>query len=228
MRTFVLGLLALGSLAPACSVESSVFGEVGVGGSTGASINLAGPDAASSSASSGTTSSVAASGSSASTGVPAAMCGNGEIEVGEECEDFNTTPKDGCDETCLLEGNGNKCPTNAVLKLSGVVLIKGTTVQKKDITSTTCGGDMSPDVAYQVIAGKSGTVTVTLTTPETFERVLAVRTNCNLNPMDTGSCAFDKTTLVTERVVNAGDSFHVVVSGQLGSAGSYDLRLELK
>ncbi|MBM4374340.1 MAG: hypothetical protein FJ095_04590 [Deltaproteobacteria bacterium] len=218
-------VLVLGSAA--CSIESSVFGDFGAGGSSGASIDLSGPDAASSSASSSASS--GSGPSSASSGQPAAMCGNGVVEIGEECEDGGVTTGDGCDEACLLEGSENKCPTGATLKLASKVLLKGSTVQKKDITTTTCGGDKSPDVVYQVIPAKDGTVRVMLATPATFERVLAIRTGCSLTSGEKDiSCAFDKQTLEIDVSVKANFSFHVLVSGQNGSAGTYDLTLEYK
>jgi cysteine-rich repeat protein len=48
----------------------------------------------------GCTSSCLASGSSAY----GAICGNGAVETGEECEDGNTTDGDGCSSSCLREG----------------------------------------------------------------------------------------------------------------------------
>jgi cysteine-rich repeat protein len=43
---------------------------------------------------------------------PAAVCGNGAVETGEECDDGNTAPGDGCDASCDREpppncGDGN-------------------------------------------------------------------------------------------------------------------------
>jgi cysteine-rich repeat protein len=35
------------------------------------------------------------------------MCGNFLVDVGEECDDGNASPRDGCDGTCLAEGCGN-------------------------------------------------------------------------------------------------------------------------
>ncbi len=32
-------------------------------------------------------------------------CGDGLVQIGEQCDDDNTTPGDGCSATCLLEGN---------------------------------------------------------------------------------------------------------------------------
>lgn len=34
---------------------------------------------------------------------PAAICGNGTVESGEQCDDGNTTPGDGCDASCQTE-----------------------------------------------------------------------------------------------------------------------------
>jgi cysteine-rich repeat protein len=36
-------------------------------------------------------------------GVPAAVCANGTVEVGEQCDDGNTNNGDGCDSICMLE-----------------------------------------------------------------------------------------------------------------------------
>jgi hypothetical protein len=88
---------------------------------------------------------------------------------------------------------------------------------------------LSPDVVFQVIPSKDGTVRVTLATPATFDRVLAVRTGCSLTSGEKDmSCAFDKQTLEVDVPVKANFSFHVIVSGQNGSAGTYDLNLEYK
>lgn len=36
----------------------------------------------------------------------APVCGNGVVEMGEQCDDGNTNDGDGCDASCLLEGSG--------------------------------------------------------------------------------------------------------------------------
>jgi len=40
-------------------------------------------------------------------GTPPARCGNGVVEDGEECDDGNTAPCDGCSASCTTEGCGN-------------------------------------------------------------------------------------------------------------------------
>ena len=39
----------------------------------------------------------------------AAVCGDGEVEVGEQCDDGNTVSGDCCSALCLLESNGSPC-----------------------------------------------------------------------------------------------------------------------
>ncbi len=38
--------------------------------------------------------------------VRVAVCGNGSVESGEECDDGNTSDGDGCSADCLVEGSG--------------------------------------------------------------------------------------------------------------------------
>src|SRR5262245_51385354 len=38
-----------------------------------------------------------------------AVCGNGEVEGDEECDDSNTTPGDGCSSTCTGEVPSAEC-----------------------------------------------------------------------------------------------------------------------
>ncbi|MDQ7815135.1 MAG: Ig-like domain-containing protein [Patescibacteria group bacterium] len=38
-------------------------------------------------------------------GQASSCCGNATLDVGEDCDDGNSTPKDGCDSSCLLEGS---------------------------------------------------------------------------------------------------------------------------
>lgn len=212
----------LGTLCAACSLESSVFGEPGPDASTSSLGEF------SSSASSGTggSSSMASTTSSSSSSGGLITCGNGTIEVGEECEDSGVLPGDGCGPTCLLEGSPNQCPTGATIKLSGPVVISGTTAEKQNITKVGCGGLEAPDVVFQIIPSKNGPIEIRLETGQTFERALAIRTNCyDTGPQDEVVCADSKTTLVHKVNAQKGISFHVVVTGQQGSAGKYTLTL---
>jgi cysteine-rich repeat protein len=47
-----------------------------------------------------------------------AVCGNGAVEAGEQCDDGNTTSGDGCSATCQNEGGAcahDKCDTGVAL-----------------------------------------------------------------------------------------------------------------
>jgi len=44
-------------------------------------------------------------------GAPPAVCGNGSVEAGEQCDDGNLTDGDGCDSNCTLTGCGNGIAT---------------------------------------------------------------------------------------------------------------------
>src|SRR5262249_36756068 len=65
--------------------------------SCGTSTETPGPDAGS-------------DGSSATPDAAATPCGNGVIDPGEQCDDFNAASGDGCSASCQLEA-GFVCPT---------------------------------------------------------------------------------------------------------------------
>jgi cysteine-rich repeat protein len=49
---------------------------------------------------------------------PAPVCGNGEVEAGEACDDANDDPADGCDEVCAVNQCGDLVPQPGELCLS--------------------------------------------------------------------------------------------------------------
>ena len=59
-------------------------------------------------------------------GIPCPVCGNGALEVGEQCDDGNTTSGDGCDGACTIE-TGWTCasPGQACQALCGDGLLRG-------------------------------------------------------------------------------------------------------
>ena len=34
------------------------------------------------------------------------ICGNGDLDPGEECDDFNSVSNDGCSDKCFIEKDG--------------------------------------------------------------------------------------------------------------------------
>ena len=132
---------------------------------------------------------------------------------------------DGCGPTCIVEGSANQCPSAAVLKLDKEITIVGTTSGLQNVTKTTCGGTSAGDAVYQVVPLKTAPVTIELTTPPAFDRLLAVRAACN-SDFNTSVCADQNTFLTyTLQAAQAGVPFHGVVSGHSGSAGAYTLRV---
>lgn len=239
MRAFLL--VSLGICATACDLDSSLFGDPGLGaGGALASTGIGGGFSAavtssvSSMSSTGSTGSSPMSSSTGSTsggGAPSttgggAVCGDGVVAGEEQCDDSNTAAMDGCGPTCLVEGSANQCPSGAVIKVAQQVTIVGTTTGKQNVTKTDCGGTSAGDMVYQVVPVKTAPLTVELTTSAVFDRILAVRVSCNSNA-GTLVCT-DQNTFLSYTVQNAaaGVPFHVVISGHAGSMGDYTLRLK--
>ena len=248
MRAFLL--VSLGICAAACNLDSSLFGDPGLGAggalaSTGigggfsaavtssvSSMSSTGSTGGSSmSSSTGSTSGGGASSTTGGGGAPSttgggAVCGDGVVSGEEQCDDSNTAAMDGCGPTCLVEGSANQCPSGAVIKVAQQVTIVGTTTGKQNVVKTTCGGTSAGDMVYQVVPGKTAPLTVELTTSAVFDRILAVRPTCN-SDASTLVCT-DQNTLLSYTVQNAtaGVPFHVVISGHGGSVGDFTLRLK--
>jgi len=73
-----------------------------------------------------------------------AVCGNGALEAGEQCDDGNTADGDGCDGQCVLEGCGDHCdvcsPLADVTDLIGSnELFFGYAVLGTDLSLPDCG-----------------------------------------------------------------------------------------
>lgn len=83
---------------------------------------------------------------SACSGQTPPLCGNGTIESGEQCDDANTAPLDGCSATCTLE------PTITIHK-DVVDLGNIGTKQAPDFQMTIDGSSAAKDTAIYVSAG---------------------------------------------------------------------------
>ncbi len=93
------------------------------------------------------TSSSTSSSSSSSSSSGGAVCGNGTQEMGEECDDSNTTDGDGCSATCTKEGANPVCGDN--VKDAGEQCDDGNTMDG-DGCSATCQKEPGMDCGNNV------------------------------------------------------------------------------
>src|SRR5689334_20938744 len=103
--------LSLGSvLCVACSSGSNP-GTGGAGGgdptTTSSSTTGSGGSTTTSSSSSSSSSSTTSSSGSGGSGGSGAVCGNGTVETGEDCDDGNQVNDDACSNICKLPGCGD-------------------------------------------------------------------------------------------------------------------------
>lgn len=113
-------------------------------------------------------------------------CPNGTVDPGEQCDDGNRTPNDGCSTTCTLEGGptvGDKCPGMAVHVWDKPVTFTGTTISAIDDYSAApdCTGPAngfgSPDRVFAITAHRAGTLRVT-TTATNFAHMIYRADSC--------------------------------------------------
>lgn len=154
--------------------------------------------------------------------VSVAECGNGKKEGGEECDDGNLAPGDGCSVSCVFEPAGpvDTCPGVPIaLTKNGAVwkgAASGTTMNLTGNYSGSCGSSSSaPDAVYSLGAVPAGKATITISNAS-FDSVLYVRSasctgtevDCDDNIGDGGDqVVFDTT---------AGSNYWVFVDGYNG------------
>jgi cysteine-rich repeat protein len=85
------------------------------------------------------------------------VCGNGLIEVGEQCDDLGTTGGDGCNSVCQIE-SGYSCsgePSVCNPIIGGLIYVDGSLgsncLGSYDVASRSCGG--GTEVAYNTLVG---------------------------------------------------------------------------
>jgi cysteine-rich repeat protein len=115
--------------------------------------------------------------------VTAAVCGDGALEGGEQCDDGNTAGGDGCGPACALEPAGPKetCP-GEVLALAdqggsyAATAAAGTINLLNDVALTGCPS-AGRDAIYQVVAPIDGVLTATVPAAG-FNVSLGARADC--------------------------------------------------
>lgn len=155
---------------------------------------------------------------------------DGVLEPGEPCDDGNNNPNDGCDQCTLAPTTGTCASPIAVAVPAGATVVTGTTVGGGSQTTDQCQGEaMAPDVVYAVTPAADGFLTASLSDTGTdYDSMLYVMKDC----ADTSSgvlCVDNfpngKETLSFR--VSANTTYHLVVDGWSGAAGSYTLDLDL-
>jgi cysteine-rich repeat protein len=160
-------------------------------------------------------------------------CGNGIVESGEDCDDDNTNETDGCDTGCKLAGlapqNSNACPGLAVHVWGGAhtPTVSGTTAGSGNRTATPiCGpssgsidtsGAAGPDRVYEVVAHKTGTLTVAVTDTD-YNAFVYVSESCGPGNIQQVACSNKVDGAGNETVslpVEADKKYYVFVDGSL-------------
>ncbi|MFO0548706.1 MAG: hypothetical protein U0271_09980 [Polyangiaceae bacterium] len=167
-------------------------------------------------------------------------CGNFTQEPGEDCDDGNTQPGDGCSATCQLETpTGTTCASAIPVALSnGSSQFTGTTVNGGQHGAGGCQDD-GADILYAVTPASAGFLTASLERgPTDFDSVLWLSQGCNDQQAVTQLLCADSYDAssgqsldggeVVSIPVQAGMTYYVVVDGWAqGVEGNYKLTLDL-
>ncbi len=70
-----------------------------------------------------------------------AVCGNGVLELTEECDDSNNRGDDGCDPLCLLESTEPSCMDSDGFQYGSVGYVKGYRVNERYTATDICAGN---------------------------------------------------------------------------------------
>ena len=147
-------------IVPGCAVGDDVDGPIGAGSGGGA----AGQGGSGTGGEGGQIfSTSSAGGSTCDPDEDCGTCGNGELEMGEECDDGNLMPGDGCDAACKTEEPGTCNP-------DGVYLIQGAPVSYQ-----CCSGLVSVNVSSFIFT--SGGVSI-VSSPSNPTPMLGSATTC--------------------------------------------------
>ena len=166
----------------------------------------------------------------------AAVCGNGKLDGGEECDDGATTDGDGCSATCTVERDAATytCPGKA-LRLEGAtpaprsLSLRGTTAPLAGQTLpaskwSSCGAQVA-DVVYQVTTDVDGWLTAKV--KGAFNAAVAVRAACATGTdLACAKAAGGNGEEVLGVAVNKETPYFVVVDGATaGQLGAFTLDL---
>jgi len=104
------------------------------------------------------------------------FCGDSVVQPGEQCDDGNPDPDDGCAPDCKVESDPPEvgCPGVEVHVFDTALLSGSTNIYANNESDPTCGGTLAPDRVYRIIPEKSGTLSAAITTAS-FDALLYAR-----------------------------------------------------
>ncbi len=161
-------------------------------------------------------------------GTTPSACGDGEVQLDEDCDDKNAIESDGCSATCKLSGTStlasSACPGLEVHVWGGAhtpTLVTTTAGSGNRTVTPACAGasastgSTAPDRVFRVIAHKTGTLDV-VTSDADFAMLLYASTSCSPTANTAIACANNNADAGAETLsfgVEAGKTYHVFVDG---------------
>ncbi len=153
-------------------------------------------------------------------------CGNGLLEAGEQCDDGNVIPGDGCNTLCQSESGSDLC-NNAPAVCPGTY--GGSTSGLANNGSSSCGiSNKSPDAWYRYTPGEDGTLTVSLCGNTDYDSVVSIHSGCPGNELNEIGCDDDmcgNTRSLLSVPVTRALEYYIRVSGYDQASGDFTLSL---
>lgn len=173
-------------------------------------------------------------------------CGNSRVDGGENCDDGNTDPLDGCDANCQLEPfpTWGACETAPELPFavedgrtlakvhSGNANLVNTRSDPTRVHTLRCNS-VGPDAWYRIVAPATGSITASIPSA-TFNSVIGIRKSClpDVDLVNELACQATATGVLggqraTAPVV-AGETYWVIVDAHNTGPqrGIFDLEIE--
>lgn len=186
-----------------------------------------GATSSSSTSTSTTTTSTTTTSSTASTGAGGGICGDGDVNPGEECDDGGVGDGDGCSASCTFEG-GFSCPDaiDVGVVLDETVVVATTTVGGASDPES-CQFFVAPSRFFRVTPATDGFLTAWVTGAGTsYASALSLRTACD----ETLLCT-DATSATGGEVVSLpaeqGIPVWIQVTGRDDDAGDFTVEVTL-
>jgi cysteine-rich repeat protein len=158
-------------------------------------------------------------------------CGNGVVEVGEACDDKNTTSGDGCSSLCVPDGRPpevESCPGQPVSVSRGrtVRMDLATFVRGAGDTIGTCGFLAKPERIYAITPVMAGELVIALTSDAPLS--FSVRTTCASANAPVSCDAVPAGTTISRKIrVQLGETYFLVIEpNQASPQATYSISLE--